>query len=171
MLAYRYDLDVWQPPRQVTQATMATESPRFISGNVNLSTRGVVYSTFTGNANLVQKDTGTSFIGNTAITSLFQRNNISYGQPYSASVQVHRVLPEVYGTGNVQITVGGADSVESTPTYKPTETMTINTSNPWVQIDQNEARVITLQVGDTSATDSWQMTAANWQITVVQDTR
>jgi hypothetical protein len=177
MLAYRYDLDVWQPPRQVTQATMATEAPRFYSNSsgyfnvVNLATRGLVYSSGAGNVPLVQKDYGTSFLGNTAISSLFQRNNISFGQPYSASVLVHRVLPEVYGTGNIQVTVGGADSVASTPTFRPTVTMPIVTDNPWVQIDQNEARVTTVQVSNSSNTDQWQLSAANWQVTVVQDTR
>jgi len=279
MISYRYDLDIWNPPRQVTQATQATESPVWTANVPNLATRGVVYSTYTtqsvgtgnvfvsfnsgyctgtsgpsatsssywtasqkstsgsgtglvlnihvntnnssynsnaslysvvnGGANyhvgdtvvfsgaslggsdgvndltivvdsvtsptqvsqLIQKDVGTSFIGNTAIDSNFQRNNISFGQPYSASVQVHRVLPEVYGTGNINITVGGANSVESSPTFKPTQTMVINTENPWVQINQNEARVTTLKVGSNSATTNWQMTAANWQVTVVQDTR
>jgi hypothetical protein len=49
--------------------------------------------------------------------------------------------------------------------------MPIVTNNPWVQISQNEARITSIEVGNTSATDSWQMTAANWQITKVQDTR
>jgi len=169
MLAYRYDLKVWQPPRQVSQATMATESPRILSGNINLATRGVVYSTYNTNQNLVQKDIGTTFLGS-SITSLFQRNNISYGQPYSASVLVHRVLPEIYGTGNIQITIGGNNSVASPPTYQSTVTMPIVTDNPWVQIDQNEYRVITMKIGNTSSTDSWQLSAANWQVTVVQDT-
>jgi hypothetical protein len=102
---------------------------------------------------------------------LFQRNNISFGQPYSASVQVHRVFPEVYGTGNIDITIGGANSVGSNPTYKPTQTMAIVTDDPWVQIDQNEARVITIQVQSNSAVYTWSMSAANWQVTVVQDTR
>jgi hypothetical protein len=279
MINYRYDLDIWNPPRQVTQATQATESPVWTANVPNLATRGVVYSTYTtqtvgtggvftnfvsgactgtsgpsantssywtasqkstsgsgvglvlnihinnnnssyssnaslysvvnggtgyavgdtvvfsgaslGGSNgtndltivvsavtsptlvsqLIQKDQGTSFIGNTAIDSNFQRNNISFGQPYSASVQVHRVLPEIYGTGNINITVGGANSVDSTPVFKPTQTMVIDTENPWVQINQNEARVTTLKVGSNSATTSWQMTAANWQVTVVQDTR
>jgi len=139
----------------------------------NIATRTVIYSTYNadsvGNCHLVQKDVGTSFLGN-AITSLFQRNNISYGQPYSASVLVHRVLPEIYGTGNVDITIGGADSVDSDPTFKPTQTMVIDTANPWVQIDQNEYRVITMKLGTTSSTDAWQLSAANWQVTVVQDT-
>ena len=171
MLSYRYDLDVWQPPRAVSAATQATEAPRIVNGNINLSTRGVDYSTYTTNANLIQKDTGTSFIGNTNINSYFQRDNISFGQPYSASVQVHRVLPEVYGTGNVTITVGGADSVGNVVIFKPNVSIPIQTSNPWAQIDQNEARVVTLQVGSNSNVTSWQLTEANWQITVVQDTR
>lgn len=170
MLAYRYDLDVWQPPRQVSQATAGTEAPRIISGNINLATRGVVYSSFNTNQYLIQKDIGTNFLGS-SITSLFQRNNLSFGQPYSSSVLVHRVLPEIYGTGNIDITIGGADSVASTPTYKPTVVMPIVTDNPWIQVDQNEARVVTMQVGNTSSTDSWQLSAANWQVTVVQDTR
>ena len=170
MISYRYDLDVWQPPRQVQKATMATEAPRFFAPDFNLATRGIVYSTYTPNEYLVQKDIGTSFLGN-AIPSLFQRNNLSFGQPYSASVQVHRVLPEVYGTGNIDITIGGNNSVASSPNFKTTETMQIQTENPWVQIDQNEYRVITMQVSANSAVDSWQMSAANWQVTVVQDTR
>jgi len=169
MLAYRYDLKVWQPPRQVSQATMATEAPRFIANVPNLATRGVVYSSYATNQHLIQKDTGTSFLGS-PITSLFQRNNISYGQPYSASVLVHRVLPEVYGTGNINITIGGNNSVGSAPSFQSTQTVPIQTDNPWVQIDQNEYRVITMQVGTTSSTDSWQLSAANWQVTVVQDT-
>ena len=171
MISYRYDLDVWQPPRDVTLATQSTEAPNWTGSQFNLASRDIVYASAQGNVQLVQKDQGTSFLGNTAISTLFQRNNISFGQPYSASVQVHRVLPEVYGTGNIQITVGGADSVASTPVYKPTQTMDIVTNNPWVQINQNEARVTTVKVASNTATTSWQMTAANWQVTVVQDTR
>ena len=279
MISYRYDLDAWQPPRQVTEATMATEAPRIINGNINLATRGVDYSTYntytigttnqfqnfisgyctgTSGANatsssyyqasqkstsgtgtglilnihmdynnasysnnaslyaivnagnnyvvgdtvvfsganlggsdgtndltitvsevtttsqvgqLIQKDTGTSFIGNANISSYFQRDNISFGQPYSASVLVHRVLPEVYGTGNITVTIGGADSVANVVVFKPNVTIPIQTSNPWAQIDQNEARVVTLQVGANSNVTSWQLTEADWQITVVQDTR
>lgn len=171
MLAYRYDLDVWQPPRQVTLATQAVESPVYTSNVANLASRTVVYSSYGNNVPLVQKDTGTSFLNNTAISSLFQRNNISFGQPYSASVQIHRVLPEVYGTGNITVTIGGSDSVAGNVVYKDPVVMPIVTNNPWVQINQNESRVNTFKVSNTSAVDTWQMTEANWQITVVQDTR
>ena len=171
MISYRYDLDAWQPPRQVTQASQSTESPIWTGNVANLASRDIVYASATGNVRLVQKDQGTSFLGNTAISSLFQRNNISFGQPYSASVQVHRVLPELYGTGNVIITVGGSDSVASNVTYKTPVELPIVTNNPWVQINQNEARVNSIKVASNSAVNTWQMTAANWQVTVVQDTR
>lgn len=171
MISYRYDLQIWNPPRQVTKATMACESPIWVGTTPNLATRGVVYSSGQGNVQLVQKDQGTSFLGNTAISSLFQRNNISFGQDYSASIQVHRVYPEIYGTGNIDITVGGADAVGDSATYKTTVTMPIVTNNPWVQISQNEARITSIQVSANSAVNTWQMTAANWQITKVQDTR
>ena len=170
MLSYRYDLDVWNPPRQVNNATMATESPRWYGTQANVATRCIVYSSASGNVQLVQKDTGTSFLGNT-ISSLFQRNNISFGQPYSASVQIHRVLPEVYGTGNIDITVGGSDAVANPVVYKPTVTMPIVTNNPWVQINQNESRVNTIQISANSTANTWQVSGLNWQITVVQDTR
>jgi hypothetical protein len=56
-------------------------------------------------------------------------------------------------------------------TFKAPVEMPIVTENPWVQINQNEARVNTIKVQSNSAVNSWQMSAANWQVTVVQDTR
>jgi len=175
MISYRYDLDCWNPPRQVNLATMATESPVWTANIANLASRTIVYSSAAGNVQLVQKDIGTSFtsgnVANVAIASQFERDNISFGQDYSASIQVHRVYPEIYGTGNINITVGGADAVGDTPTYNSTQVMPIVTNNPWVQISQNEARITSIKVGATSNANVWQMTAANWQITKVQDTR
>ena len=170
MISYRYDLDAWNPPRQVAQATMACESPVWAGTTPNLASRNIVYSSGAGNVQLIQKDTGTSFVtGN--IASQFERDNISFGQDYSASIQVHRVYPEVYGTGNIAITVGGANAVADTPIYKTTVTMPIVTENPWTQISQNEARITSIQIGANTAVDTWQLTAVNWQITKVQDTR
>jgi hypothetical protein len=80
-------------------------------------------------------------------------------------------LPEIYGTGNIQVTVGGSDSVASNVAYRPTVDMPIVTNNPWIQVNQNEARVNTIKFESNSAVNSWQLTAANWQVTVVQDTR
>src|ERR1035437_1350802 len=171
MISYRYDIGIWNAPRQVAKATMACESPTWTSNVANLATRRVVYSSGAGNVQLVQKDIGTSFVGNTNISSLFQRNNISFGQPYSASIQVHRLYPEIYGTGNISITVGGADSVANTAIYNTTVVMPIVTSNPWVQVDQNEARITSIQFAGNSNVNTWQLTSAEWQITIVQDTR
>ena len=171
MISYRYDLDAWQPPRTIANGSSATETPKWTGNTYNQATRAIVYGSASGNVQLIQKDVGTSFVGNATIPTLFQRNNISYGQSYSAKVQVHRLLPEIVGTGNITITVGGADSVQSTPTFKPSQTMTIDTNNPWVQIDQNAYRVITLQISSNSAVNNWQLTSATWQVTQVEDTR
>ncbi|HET8687313.1 MAG TPA: hypothetical protein VFM18_11715 [Methanosarcina sp.] len=171
MISYRYDLQIWNPPRQVANATMATESPIWTGNVANLSGRGIVYSSAAGNVALIQKDIGTSFIGNTAISSTFQRNNISFGQDYSASIQVHRVYPEVYGTGNINIAVGGASSVANTAVYQTTQSVAIQSANPWVQITQNANRITSVQFSGNSAVNTWQLTAANWQVTKVEDTR
>lgn len=171
MLGYRYDLKIWNPPRDVSTASHAVESPVWTGNVANLATRTIVYSNASGNVQLVQKDQGTSFLGNTAIPTLFQRDNINFGQPYSNKIQVHRVLPEVVGTGNITVQIGGANSVGQTPTYKPAVDMEIDTNNPWVQINQNDARTTSIKVSSNSAVNSWQLTEANWQITVVEDDR
>ena len=49
--------------------------------------------------------------------------------------------------------------------------MTIDTTNPWTQIDQNESRVSTIEIGNTSATDIWMCSAASWQVSKVEDDR
>lgn len=175
MISYRYDLDIWNPPRTVANAIHAVESPQWTGNIANLATRCVVYSAGGDTASkLIQKDTGTSFVfqGTTQpISSLFERNNITFGQPYSQKVQVHRILPEVVGTGNVTLTVGGSDSVGANVAYKPSVTMNINTDSPWCQIDQNDSRVVSVKVTSTSSVNSWEMTAINWQVTVVEDSR
>jgi len=171
MMSYRYDLQVWNPPRAVTNATQGTESPRWTSNVANLASRGVVYTTHNANVQLVQKDTGTSFLSNTAINSVFQRNNISFGQPYSNTVQVHRVFPEIYGQGNITIELGGSMNTQSAPVFVPAIVVPIETDNPWAQFDQNENRVVTLRVSSNSAVNSWQMAAADWQVTIVESDR
>ena len=175
MISYRYDLDCWNPPRSVNGATAAVESPIWTATTPNLASRGVIYSSYAGNVQLIQKDIGTSFtngnVANVAISSLFERDNISFGQDYSASIQVHRVYPEVYGTGNISIAVGGANAVGNAAVYNSTQTVPIQTDNPWVQITQNEARITSVQFSSNSNVNTWQLSAANWQITKVQDTR
>ena len=175
MLSYRYDLNIWNAPREVANAIHAVESPAWTLNVPNLVTRTIVYGRGgLQNSRLVEKDTGTIFvsnIGGSPILSLFERNNIGLTDSYSKKVQVHRILPEVNGTGNIDITIGGADSVGAPVVYKPTQTMTISTTNPYVQIDQNDARTISIKLEGNSAVGVWETTAVNWQVSVVEDLR
>lgn len=175
MLSYRYDLNIWNAPREVANAIHATESPKWTGNISNLATRTVVYGRGgLQNSRLVQKDVGTTFVGNIGgqpIQSLFERNNIALTDSYSKKVQIHRILPEVTGTGNIAITIGGAGSAGAPTIYKPTETMTISTESPWVQINQNDSRTVSIKLQANSAVGSWEVTAINWQVSVVEDSR
>jgi hypothetical protein len=177
MISYRYDLDVWNPPRDVYQASHASEGPRYgtLADGSTLgfidSDRRVVYSSAVAESELIQKDVGTSFVNDTAIQSQFRRDNISYGQKYSQQILLHRALPEITGTGNVNITVGGQYSTGSPVIFKPTVSFDIDGNNPWVQIDQNDFRQNTVLVEQSSTQDAWQMTAINWQLTITEDSR
>jgi len=173
MISYRYDLNIWNPPRAVTNASFACESPRWSGTTPNYATRGIVYSQAGAtNLKLVQKDIGTTFLGNQPITTQFRKDNITFGQPYSNQVMTHRILPQVQGTGNVNITVGGALSVGQTPVFQSTVAMPVNTSNPWIQTGQNNYRVTSVEIsGDGTTTSSWNMTGIQWQITQVEDSR
>ena len=171
MLSYRYDLDVWNPPRDVNNATMSTESPVWTANVPNLATRTIVYTSFDANTRMIQKDQGTSFVNSAPISTSFQRNNISYGQDFADHVLVHRVLPEVYGTGNVTYAIGGAMNTNTAPVFKPNVTVNIGTDYPWAQINQNEQRMVSLQVTSNSAVNSWQLSSMNWQVTVVETDR
>lgn len=176
MLSYRYDLDCWNPPRQVNNATSACESPVFDpdTGLPNISNRGVVYAHGGTDRKLVQKDIGNGFFDGTTSTNInayFRRDNISFGEPYSNKVQTHRVLPEIAGTGFFNIQVGGADSVGQTPTFNTNVTMSIDTDNPWIQTIQNTHRVTSIIAGSNDSTGTWILTQANWQISIVEDDR
>jgi len=185
MLAYRYDLDAFNPPRQVTTASMAVESPIFsFVGNTwthNDASRTVVYSSATGTVPLVQKDKGTTFIGNQPISTQFRRDNLHLLPNYSQQLLVHRILPEVNNldsagvpttsVGNITITIGGADSVGAAATFLPAVTIPINTVNPWTQINQNVYRVNSIEISNTSSTDTWMVNSISWQYTATQDSR
>jgi hypothetical protein len=197
MLAYRYDLDMWQAPRDVTNATQGTESPIYIynedttTWEPNLGSRTIVYVRGVEDGKLVMKDQGYSFVQTTSnpngdIESFFRRDNIKLLKDYSGKLMVHRILPEVVNVGdnelpvnpatsthkgNVTVTIMGAESVASTPLSKTPVTMTIDTTNPWCQIDQNAFRVNTIEIGDTSNNALWMCSAATWQITQVEDDR
>jgi hypothetical protein len=171
MISFRYDLNIWNPPRDVFEASHAAEGPKFDTSVFNNADRTVVYSSAVSASQLIQKDVGTSFVNDTPITTEFRRDNISFGQKYSNQILLHRCLPEITGTGNVNITIGGSLSVGQQATFKPTVSFDIDGDNPWVQIDQNDFRVNTMRVEHSSTTDSWSMTAANWQLTITEDSR
>lgn len=186
MLAYRYDLDVFQAPRTVDYpggagASHAVESPKLVSGAFDYASRGVVYSRFDANSKLIQKDTGTTWHNGDPITSTFQRDNIALGLNYSQQALMHRVLPEIYnintnglpitGVGNITISLGGADSVGAATSFTPSTTIPINTNSPWIQANQNAYRVYALQLNNTSSTDTWQATAVSWQFIPTEDDR
>jgi len=78
-------------------------------------------------------------------------------------------LPEIAGTGNVNITIGGANSTAQPAVYGQTGTVAIVTDNPWVTTQQNVGRVVSIKVASNDATDTWNMTAMNWQASIVED--
>jgi hypothetical protein len=105
---------------------------------------------------------------------LFERNNIVLQSdkgpiPYSAKVYTHRLLPEVSGTGSIRIAVGGANSTAQAPTYGQSGVTSIDTNSPWVTTQQNSVRTVSVKVESNDATDTWNLTALNWQATIVED--
>ena len=177
MLSYRYDLQVWNAPKDIQNACMGTEGPRWIDSSpdyFNLSSRAVVYAKGgVSNSRLIETSIGNSFSGS-AIDSQFERTNIALQTdkgpvPYSSKVYVHRVLPEIAGTGSINITVGGANSTAQTTTYGQTGNVIIDTDNPWVTTQQNTFRTVAMKFGSNDATDTWKVSALNLQATVTED--
>jgi len=193
MISYRYDLDVWNAPRQVDSATFACESPIWTSTDAgatwdpNLGSRTVVYARGTLDQKIVQKDYGYEIAG-AAIHSYFKRSNIKLLKDYSGKLMVHRLLPETVNiggipfssnynkqlsesTGNVSVTIEGANSVGQSPVQTTQLTMALNTDNPWLQPNQNSHRVNTITIEDTSNTHIWMTNTTTWQFTQVEDDR
>jgi hypothetical protein len=197
MISYRYDLDCWNAPREVTAATFACESPIYIyNGSVwvpNFGSRTLVYAQGTADSKIVMKDVGYTFVLNDynetgLIVSEFRRDNIKLLPNYSGKLMVHRILPEavnlgaepftdvdeiviIPSTGTIDITLEGANSVGSSPASQIPITMQLNTDNPWCQFDQNAYRVNTIIIGNASTTNVWHCSAATWQYTQVEDDR
>lgn len=175
MLSYRYDLQVWNAPKTVQNACMGTEGPKFVSGAFNLASRTSVYARGdVASAKLIQTNVGNSFINNAPIPTLFERTNMTLQTeqgpvPYSSKVYVHRVLPEIAGTGSINITVGAANSTAQTPIYGQTGVTNIDTNTPWITTQQQSGRTIAVKVQSNDATDTWNLTALNWQTTIVED--
>jgi len=178
MLSWRYDLQVWNAPKDVANACMGTEGPRWVDSTTdyfNLGSRAVVYARGgMSNSKLIETSIGNSFINNAAIDAQFERTNIALQTPdgpvpYSSKVYVHRVLPEMAGTGKINLTVGGANSTQQTPTYGQTGNVIIDTDNPWVTTQQNSVRTVAVKFGSNDATDTWKVSALNLQATVTED--
>ena len=178
MLSWRYDLQVWNAPKDIANACMGTEGPRWVDSSpdyFNLSSRAVVYARGgVSSSRLIETSIGNSFINSAAIDAQFERTNISLQTsngpvPYSSKVYIHRMLPEMAGTGKIDVTVGGANSTQQTPTYGQTGSVIIDTDNPWVTTQQNSVRTVAIKFGSNDATDTWKVSAMNWQATVTED--
>ena len=176
MLSYRYDLQVWNAPKDIQNACMGTEGPVFTNSAFKYASRCVTYAPAGAqNGKLIQTSIGNSFINNAPIPCLFERTNMTLLDengnpiPYSSKVYVHRALPEVSGTGALNITIGGANSTAQTPVYGQTGVVSVVTDNPWVTTQQNAVRTTSIKIESNDATDTWNTTAMNFQATVVQD--
>ena len=175
MLSWRYDLLIWNAPKDIANACNACEAPKYVNSAFKYASRTVSYLTGGAtNQKIIQTGIGNSFINGGAINSLFQRDNIVLSTdkgpvPYSSKVYTHRLLPEISGSGTVNITVGGANSTAQAPTYGQTGVVSIATDTPWVTTQQNNVRTISIKVESNDATDAWNLTALNWQATVVED--
>lgn len=118
MLSYRYDLDCWNAPRDVSQATMACESPlRYVDTNglwqVNYASRTVQYARGVANTKVVEKDQGYAFLTsgtnpNGDIASVFRRENVKLLPNYSGKLMIHRMLPEVNNIADSELVVNPA---------------------------------------------------------------
>jgi hypothetical protein len=78
-------------------------------------------------------------------------------------------MPEISGSGTINITVGGANSTAQSATYGATGTVSIVTDNPWVTTQQNTFRTIAIKVESNDATNTFNLTAMNWQATITED--
>jgi hypothetical protein len=194
MLSYRYDLQVWNAPRDVDTATFACESPVWSEPTpgtwiYNDASRTMVYAQGIEDSELIQKDQGLTFINSAPIVSEFKKDNIKLVQDYSTKTMVHRILPEVVNLnaanieidpvtessliGNVKIQVDGANSVGQAPVSTTSFAVATNTDNPWAQINQNSHRVNSLEITSDSSTPGtiWMCNAVTWQFTEVEDDR
>jgi hypothetical protein len=143
MLSYRYDLDCWNAPRDVSSATFACESPIWLDvtdsslpvWSAELGSRTVVYARGVAESQIVQKDQGYSFLTSNAnpngnIVSTFRRDNIKLLKDYSGKLMVHRILPEVVNLGAEPFTPDDERPIDpATSTHKGNITVTIEGAN------------------------------------------
>jgi hypothetical protein len=169
------------------ESPIYTESPPG-TWNANLGSRTVVFAQGVTNSKIVQKDIGYAKANGSAITSRFRRDNIKMIKDYSGKLMVHRILPEAVNigaipfsssdeivitpsTGTISVTIEGAQSVGQSPTTQASQAMTLNTDNPWIQMNQNSYRVNSIELGNSSSTNIWMCSATTWQFTQVEDDR
>jgi hypothetical protein len=155
MISYRYDIDCWNAPRDVDDATLACESPIWLDSTdsslpywtPNKGSRTTVYARGVADSRLIQKDQGFAWYDDTPIVSEFRRDNIKLLPDYSGKLLVHRILPEVVNLGaypdsfddelpvdpetsthkgNITVTIEGANSVGSAPTAKTPVTIPVD---------------------------------------------
>ena len=288
MISYRYDLDIWNPPRDVNSATFACESPvwtampnlewtsvvstavtgtgtgarfnvnqqgnaykfyanqgdiavagsGYVVGNVvkllgtamggaspandciitvlaingtggitnfndptgiangtwdySNGSRTIVYARGDTSRRIVQKDVGYNFLSDIngqvlPIVSKFRRDNIKMLQDYSGKLLVHRILPEIINLnnadlpidptvetnriGSVSVKIEGANSVGQAPVSTASFIVATNTDTPWAQINQNAHRVNSIELSNSSTSNSWLCSATTWQFTQTEDDR
>jgi hypothetical protein len=195
MISYRYDLDIWNPPRFVSKATYACESPvwYYDAGTAtwlyNKASRGMVYAKGATGKKLIQKDIGFRFVDNQVISSTFRRDNMKLTKDYSTKILVHRVLPEIVNlnannveidpvddptlVGNVKFKIEGANSVGQSPIFEVSQALTTDTDYPWVQINSNAHRVDSIEMtNDPTTPDTiWMCNAVTFQLTETEDDR
>jgi hypothetical protein len=175
MLSYRYDLQIWNAPKTIQNACMGTEGPKVVSGQFNLASRVVTYARADSTSQkLIQTAVGNSFINSGTIPATFERTNMVMQTangpvPFSSKVYVHRLLPEISGSGTIDITVGGANSTAQSATYGQTGTTDIDTNTPWITTQQNAVRTVAVKVQSNDNSNTWNITAINWQTTIVED--
>jgi hypothetical protein len=138
MISYRYDIDCWNAPRDVTNATMATESPVRYYGTVdgvtkwqyNNASRTIIYARGEANKKIVQKDQGYAFLTSVSnpngnIVSYFERDNLKLLNDYSGKLMVHRILPEFVNIGNDELPINPGASYTTLTTAGTGTTATI----------------------------------------------
>jgi hypothetical protein len=143
MLSYRYDIDCWNAPREISSATFSCESPIWLNSSdsalpewyAEFGSRTVVYARGIAESQIVQKDQGYAFLTSNAnptgdITSSFRRDNIKLLKDYSGRLMVHRILPEVVNLGAEPFTPDDELPVDpATSTHKGNIIVTIEGAN------------------------------------------
>lgn len=171
MIAYRYDLNVWQPPRDVANACLAVEGPLIQNNDFITTDRRVFYArggdSATNNSKLIQKDLFgvNSFVApiggaTIPINALFEKRNIIFPDiGYTGKLQFDRIYPELIGTGSVNLNIGGVQNVSQTPFYGNNLAMSLTTNTPYVQAGQTTVRALAFKVSSNDVTDTWSLSA------------